>query len=193
MRPLGATAEVAFDARIIAATHADLESAVETGRFREDLLFRLDVLRVAVPPLRSRGSDVLLLAQEFTRRGAARSGKPVLGLSRAAAERLVSYAWPGNVRELENCVERAVALTQHDQILVDDLPERIRDYRRAHVLVAGEDPSELVPMEEVERRYIARVLEAVRGNKTLAARVLGFDRKTLYRKLERLAIERTRV
>ena len=107
----------------------------------------------------------------------------MVGLSHGAAEKLLQYAWPGNVRELANCIERAVALTSHEQILVEDLPERIRDYGRAHVLVASDDPSELVPLEEVERRYVARVLEAVGGNKTLAARILGLDRKTLYRKL----------
>jgi DNA-binding NtrC family response regulator len=185
VRPLGASQEVPFAARIVTATNCELESAAEEGRFRADLMFRIDVLRVEVPPLRTRGNDVLLLAQEFTRRAAARAGRPVAGLSRGAAEKLLAYPWPGNVRELENCIERAAALTQHEQILVEDLPERIRDYRRAHVLVAGEDPSELVPMQEVERRYIARVLEAVGGNKTLAARILGFDRKTLYRKLGR--------
>jgi two-component system, NtrC family, response regulator AtoC len=89
------------------------------------------------------------------------------------------------VRELQNCIERAVALTQYEQITVDDLPEKIRTYRRSHVLVASDDPAELVPMEEVERRYVLRVIEAAGGSKTLAARILGFDRKTLYRKLER--------
>jgi two-component system response regulator HydG len=185
IRPLGSAHEVAFDARIVSATNTDLECAVEDGRFRGDLLFRLDVLRVEVPPLRARGNDVLVLAQEFTRRAAVRADKPVVGLSRSAAERLLAYPWPGNVRELENCIERAVALTQHEAIVADDLADRVRDYRRSHVLVSGDDPSELVPLEEVERRYIARVLEAVGGNKTLAARVLGVDRKTLYRKLER--------
>ena len=107
------------------------------------------------------------------------------GISPQAAERLLSYSWPGNVRELQNCIERAVTLARYDQIIVDDLPEKVRSYRRSHVLVASDDPSELVPMEEVERRYILRVMEAVAGNKTLAARILGFDRKTLYRKLER--------
>jgi two-component system response regulator HydG len=184
VRPLGAAQEVAFDARIVAATHADLETATAQGRFREDLLFRLDVLRVAVPALRSLGGDVLLLAQEFTRRAAARAGKAVIGLSRAAAEQLLDYPWPGNVRELENCIERAVALTQHEQILVDDLPDRIREHRRSRAPIDACDPSELVPLEEIERRHIARVLAAVGGNKSIAARVLGVDRKTLYRKLE---------
>jgi two-component system response regulator HydG len=186
VRPLGASAEIPFDARIVAASNRDLEAAVEEGRFREDLFFRLDVLHVEVPPLRARGSDVLLLAQHFLRECAARSGKPVIGLSRGAAEKLLAYAWPGNVRELGNAIERAVALTRHEQILVEDLPERIREHGPSHVLVASEDPSELLPLELIEERYIARVLAAVGGNKTLAARVLGLDRKTLYRKIERI-------
>jgi DNA-binding NtrC family response regulator len=184
VRPLGAAEEVAYDARIVAATNRDLESAVEEGRFRQDLLFRLDVLRLDVPPLRARGRDVLLLAQHFTRRAAERAGRSVLGLSRGAAEKLLDYAWPGNVRELESCIERAVALARHAEIIVEDLPERVRSYRGSHVIVSGDDPAELVPLEVVERRYVARVLEAVGGNKTLAARILGLDRKTLYRKLE---------
>jgi two-component system response regulator HydG len=89
------------------------------------------------------------------------------------------------VRELQNCIERAVALTQHEQIVPDDLPDRIRDYGREHVVVASDDPAELVPLEQVEQRYIARVMESVGGNKTLAAHILGLDRKTLYRKLKR--------
>jgi two-component system response regulator HydG len=186
VRPLGAAHERPFDARIVAATNRDLESAVEAGRFRQDLLFRLDVLRVEVPPLRTRGADVLLLAQHFLRRCAERTGHPCQQLSRGAAEKLCEYAWPGNVRELENCMERAAALAARDEVIVEDLPERIRCYPRRFVLVPGEDPAEFVPMEVVERRYIARVLEQTRGNKTLAARILGFDRKTLYRKLERM-------
>jgi two-component system response regulator HydG len=139
---------------------------------------------VPLPPLRARGGDTLLLAQQFIDEYATRSGKRVIGLSPPAAERLLAYSWPGNVRELENCIERAVALTQYEQIVVDDLPEKIRAYRSSHVLVAGEDPTELVPLEEVERRYIERVVEAVGGNKTDAAKILGVGRKTLYRKLE---------
>jgi len=183
VRPVGGNEEVPFDVHVVATTNRDLESAVEEGRFREDLFFRIDVLRVDVPPLRARGSDVLLLAHHFLRPCAERSGKPIQGISHGAAEKLLQYAWPGNVRELQNCIERAVALTGHEQILVEDLPERIRAYGRAHVVVASDDPSELVPLEVVEQRYIARVMEAVGGNKTLAARVLGLDRKTLYRKL----------
>ena len=183
VRPVGGDGEVPFDVRIVTATNRDLETAVEEGRFREDLYFRINVINVETPPLRSRGNDILLLAQHFVDRLAARQRKRVTGISSAAAGRLLTYTWPGNVRELQNCVERAVAVTAFEQITVDDLPEKIRDYRRSHVLVSSDDPAELVPLEEVERRYILRVLEAVDGNKTVAARVLGLDRKTLYRKL----------
>ena len=109
----------------------------------------------------------------------------VVGIKSNAADKLLSYTWPGNVRELQNCIERAVALAQFDHIGIDDLPERVREFKSSRVTVESNDPAELLPMEEVERRYILRVLEAVGGNKTLAAQVLGFDRRTLYRKLER--------
>jgi len=184
VRPVGGTEEVPFDVRLIASTNRDLESAVEEGRFREDLYFRINVIHVTMPPLRARGADVLLLAQHFLAHYAAAAGKRIDGLSPAAAERLLAYTWPGNVRELRNCIERAVALTQYDQITVDDLPEKIQAYRSSHVLVTSDNPTELVALEEVERRYILQVLEAVGGNKTLAAQVLGIGRKTLYRKLE---------
>jgi len=184
VRPVGSDEEISFDARVVTATNRDLESAVDENRFREDLFFRINVIHVALPPLRARGGDVLLLAQHFVDRYAGQAGKSVSGISPAAAERLLAYAWPGNVRELENCIERAIALTEYDKIAVDDLPEKIRSYRRSHVLVASDDPTELVPLEEVERRYILRVMEAVGGNKTEAAQVLGVGRRTLYRKLE---------
>ena len=183
--PLGADSEIAFDVRLVTATNRDLEAAIEERRFREDLFFRVNVVHVELPPLRARGSDVLLLAQRFVDRFSAQSQKDVRGLSTAAAELLLAYAWPGNVRELQNCIERAVALTRSEEIGAGDLPEKIRAYRASHVLVTSDDPSELVPMEEVERRYILRVMEAVGGSKSMAARILGFDRRTLYRKLER--------
>jgi two-component system response regulator AtoC len=188
VRPVGGSDEVPFNVRLIATTNRDLESAVEDGRFREDLYFRINVIHVTLPPLRARGSDVLLLAQHFLTQLAAQTGKQVTGLSPAVAERLLSYTWPGNIRELRNCLEHAVALAQYEQINVDDLPEKIRGYRRSHVLVVSDDPSELVPLEIVERRYIERVMEAVGGNKTLAAQTLGIGRKTLYRKLEQYGI-----
>ncbi len=185
VRPVGGDREIPFDARIVVATNRDLATAVDEGRFRADLYYRLDVVHVEVPALRARAGDALLLAQHFVERFSARAGKHVVGIARPAAERLLAYEWPGNVRELQNCMERAVALTRFDQVMFEDLPERLRTWSPTQLVVPTEDPSELAPMEEVERRYILRVLGAVGGNKTEAARVLGLDRKTLYRKLER--------
>jgi two-component system response regulator HydG len=188
VRPVGGNTELAFDARLVTATNRDLETEVADKRFREDLYYRINVVRIEVPPLRARGNDILLLAQFFVERAAQRSGKNVVGLVSSGAEKLLSYDWPGNVRELENCMERAVALTRFDQITVEDLPEKVRNYQSSHVVVASDDPSELLPMQEVERRYIQRVLKSVSGNKTQAAKVLGFDRRTLYRKLDRYGL-----
>jgi DNA-binding NtrC family response regulator len=187
VRPVGGDVEVPFDARILATTNRDLETEVEDRRFREDLFYRINVVRIHVPPLRVRGNDILLLARHYLDRFGAENGKQVTGMSSACAERLLVYRWPGNVRELQNCMEHAVALTRFDQVGLDDLPERIRNFRVARIVVETEDPSEILPMEEVERRYIQHVLEAVGGNKTMAARTLGFDRRTLYRKLDAYA------
>ena len=189
VRPVGADKEIAFDVRLVTATNRDLEHEVEQKRFREDLYYRINVVRVAIPPLRERSSDVLELAHYFLRRHAERSGKAPSGLSFEATQKLVAYAWPGNVRELQNCIERAVALARFEAIVVDDLPEKIRNYQASQLVIAGDDPAELMPMEEVERRYSLRVLEAVSGNKAAAARILGIERKTLYRKLERWGSE----
>ena len=185
VRPVGGNAEVPFDVRIVAATNRDLEAAVEEGRFREDLFYRLNVVGLELPPLRARGNDVLLLAQRFLRQFADRSGKRVSGVSPQAAQRLLDYGWPGNVRELQNCIERAVALTRFEQLAVDDLPEKIQRYRATQLMPEGVDASSVVTLEELERRYILRVLGAMGGSRTLAARALGVDRKTLFRKLER--------
>jgi DNA-binding NtrC family response regulator len=189
VRPLGADAEVPFEARIIAATNRDLDQAVQEGRFREDLYYRLNVLHVSLPALRSRGGDVIQLAQHFLVHFANQAERPVRGISEAAARRLVAYPWPGNVRELRNSIERAVALTRFDHIAADDLPERIKNFEPRHVVVAGDDLEEMVPLEEVERRYILRVLQAAGGNKSLAAQRLGVSRRTLYRKLGEYGVE----
>jgi DNA-binding NtrC family response regulator len=185
VRPVGSDSEVPFRARIVAATNKDLEAEIDEGRFRQDLYYRVNVIRIPVPPLRARGSDVLLLAQAFAQKLAHRLNKKVTGISASAAERLLAYPWPGNVRELQNAIERAVALTRFEEIVVDDLPQPVREHRRAALLTAGEDVSAFLPMHEVERRYILRVLESTGGNKSAAAQILGFDRRTMYRKLER--------
>ena len=185
VRPVGGGQEIPIDVRLITATHRDLLTSVEEGTFREDLYYRIQVVELTMPPLRARGADVLLLAQVLLEQLAHQHGKPVRGLSPPVAARLLAYAWPGNVRELRNCIERAVALARFEDLVLEDLPVQVRDYAPSHVLVAANDPSELVSLAEVERRYVERVIQAVGGNKRQAAQILGLDRTTLYRKLER--------
>ncbi|MGB7324602.1 MAG: sigma-54 dependent transcriptional regulator [Rubripirellula sp.] len=184
VRPVGSDKESAFDVRVLTATNRDLETAVAEERFREDLYYRINVISLELPPLRSRGTDILRLAEHFLGRFAQRENKPLEGLADGVAEKLLSYSWPGNVRELRNVIERAVALTRHTKITPEDLPEKIRSFKGGTVFIGGLDPTELVSMEEIERRYITHVVEAVGGNQTQAARILGLDRKTIYRKLK---------
>jgi two-component system response regulator HydG len=184
VRPVGSDEEVPFQARVVTATNRDLEREVRRKRFREDLFYRINVVAIPVPPLRARASDVLLLAQWFLRRSASRNNKPVLGISPPAAAMLQRYDWPGNVRELENCMERAVALCRLDEITIDDLPAKVREHGTEQLVVTTESPRELITLDEMERRYIRHVLDALNGNKTRAARTLGIDRRSLYRRLE---------
>jgi two-component system response regulator HydG len=184
VRPVGGDEEQGFSARVVCATNRDLETEVEEGRFRQDLYYRVNVVTIEVPPLRARAGDVLLLAHHFLKRIADRTGKDVTSISPDAARKLLDYDWPGNVGELENGMERAVALARMSEIMVDDLPAKIRDHQSTRLVIEGDDPSDLVTMSEMERRYVRRVLEACGGNKTQAARVLGIDRRSLYRRLE---------
>ena len=185
VRPVGSNTETPFDVRVVAATNRDLEYEVFEKRFREDLYYRLNVVTIELPPLRNRGGDVLELAQYLLAQFADRAGKPPLVLSAGAAEKLVAYQWPGNVRELENCLERGLALARFDQLTVEDLPDKIRNFQAEKFVVAADDPTAVVTLEELERRYILRVLALMGGNKSQAAQALGVDRRTLYRKLAR--------
>jgi DNA-binding NtrC family response regulator len=181
VRPVGGNAEVAFDARIVSATHLDLEREVAEKRFREDLLFRINVVHVSVPPLRDRGRDVLTLAASLLRKHQPGSLQ-VVGFTPAVIKAFLSYAWPGNVRELENVIQRAVALARFDHVTPADLPESMRPTEDIEGLEL-EPESQMITMRELEQRYIAHVLGATNYNKALAARILGLDRRTLYRKL----------
>jgi DNA-binding NtrC family response regulator len=158
VRPVGSNVEVPFDARLVTATNRDLEEEVAQKRFREDLFYRINVVRISIPPLRERSSDVLELAHYFLRRHAERSGRAPLGISPEAAKKLVAYGWPGNVRELENCVERAVALARFDHVTIEDLPEKIAAYVPGHFAVVADDVDEILSLEEVDRRYVARAV-----------------------------------
>jgi DNA-binding NtrC family response regulator len=184
VRPVGGDEEVPFEARVVTATNRDLETEVDEKRFREDLFYRINVVAIPVPPLRARAGDILLLAQYFLKRIAARTNKPVQGISGPAARLLMDYDWPGNVRELENCMERAVALCRLDEITVDDLPSKVQEHQSSKIVITTESPGELITLDEMERRYVRQVLNAVGGNKTHAARILGIDRRSLYRRLE---------
>jgi two-component system response regulator HydG len=187
---LGGTQPLRADVRLVAATNKDLAAEVKAGRFREDLFYRLNVVAIRLPPLRERREDVPLLASAFVTRIAAKNGKRIGGFTRAAMSRLEEWSWPGNVRELEHAVERAVVLCRGDVVDVADLPEAIRG--------AGGNgaPRELseggslsiplgTPMEEIERLVIRETLKQTRGDKTLAAQILGIAPRTIYRKLDR--------
>jgi DNA-binding NtrC family response regulator len=184
VRPVGGDVEIPYEARIVTASNRDLETEVTERRFREDLFYRINVLRIDVPSLRARGNDVLFLAQHFVKQFSQQTNKNVVGLSPPVAEKLLAYAWPGNIRELQNSMERAVAFARFGELTVDDLPEKIRDYKSTDLTIPGISPQEVMTMDEVERRYITRILQQVGGNKTTAAELLGLNRRTLYRKLE---------
>jgi transcriptional regulator with GAF, ATPase, and Fis domain len=185
IRPIGGRKEIPFDCRIIAATNRDLEVEVREKRFREDLYYRLNVVGITVPPLRERGDDILLLARYFSKLFAKDPARPPT-LTPSAEATLLAYHWPGNVRELENCIMRAASLARRDELTADDLPERIRtlDVRCEQPPKAGPEP-DWVPLIELERRHILRAMKLVGGNRGRAAELLGIDRSTLYRHLQR--------
>ncbi|MCA1814863.1 MAG: sigma-54 dependent transcriptional regulator [Acidobacteria bacterium] len=181
--PVGASAPVTFDARIICATNRDLEREVSEGRFREDLYYRLNVIEIHLPPLRERREDIPLLVRHFITRTAREQGRDEKPISREAMTALINYAFPGNVRELQNAVERAFTLSG-EELDLDSLPPRVRDSFDGTMAVR--DPDGLRPtLAEIERRYILETLAAVNQDKTRAANILGIDLSTLYRKLKR--------
>jgi len=182
VRQVGGTAETPIQARIIAATNRDLRADIAHGQFREDLFYRLDVVRIAVPPLRDRREDILGIAHWFLLAAAARTQRPVTRISSWAARKLLAYDWPGNVRELENCMERAVALCRLDEITVADLPARLLD-ATSETAIGGEDSPRT--LDEMVVRHVQQVLARTGGNKTRAAGILGIDRRSIYRILER--------
>ena len=178
---LGGTHTIKVDVRVVAATNKDLQREIAEGRFREDLYFRLNVVEVRIPSLASRREDVPLLADHFLRRYAAKNNKTLRGFSDAARSLLENYAWPGNVRELEHALERAVVLCRNDIIDVSDLPESVR---KGPIGAASQIVIPIgTPMEEIERRVIHETLRHTKGDKNLAARLLGIAARTIYRKL----------
>jgi two-component system response regulator HydG len=188
VRPLGGSEELPFDCRIVATTNRDLELEVREKRFREDLYYRLNVVQITVPPLRERGDDVLLLARYFLKRFA-KSSAHDMTMTESAEKKLLAYFWPGNVRELENCIERAVTLARFDELTIDDLPDKIRVPDIGYELPPKkEHDPDVLSLVELERRHILRALKLLDGNKARAAELLGIDRSTLYRRLERYGV-----
>lgn len=179
VKPVGSTERVSISARIIAATHRDLESAVRTGGFRQDLFFRLNVVQIKLPPLRERKNDIPLLVSSFLEKFSDEKRRP-RSISEDAMARLLTYDWPGNVRELENAVERAMALGSGPLLSVGDLPSNLQ-YGKQEKLP---DKDEFLPLEELERRAILRALRESAGDKLAAARLLGIGKTTLYRRLK---------
>jgi two-component system, NtrC family, response regulator AtoC len=180
IRRVGTNEPIAVDVRVVAATNKDLTQAVKDGRFREDLIYRLNVVSIRIPPLRERREDIPLLAEHFAAKHGRAEGAAISGPAR---DLLVAYAWPGNVRELENVVARALALNPSGVITPEDLPDHVRGVRPAAGGAPGGPAQDRPTLAELERRYAAQVLEETGGNKTRAAEILGIDRKTLYRLL----------
>src|SRR3954465_11597292 len=188
---LGGTGSVKVDCRVVAATNQDLSARVRESKFREDLFSRLTVIQVVLPPLRDRPEDIPLLADHFVARYAAKNGKPIRGLTRPALSAMEAYAWPGNVREPEHAIEGAVVLSRTDDIGVDDLPDPVRSggAARAGGVTGLEGRTLTVPlgttMEDIELRVIRETLRQTKGDKNLAAQLLGIAARTIYRKLDR--------
>ncbi|TAH47821.1 MAG: sigma-54-dependent Fis family transcriptional regulator, partial [Treponema sp.] len=172
------------DVRVVTATNRDLEKEIAEGRFREDLYYRLNVVRIHVPPLRERKDDLPLMITSFVHEFAEENGKKIEGMDPKARSALYAYDWPGNVRQLRNCIESAVVMTSGTVITLDDLPPSIRS--------GAEVPSLLIPvgvtMAEAEKQVILQTLSANSGNKSKTAEILGIGRKTLHRKLDEYGV-----
>ena len=190
-RRLGGSSDIKVDVRVIAATNQDLEKTVREGKFREDLYYRLNVMRIEMPPLRSRGQDVVLLAEHFIRVFSQEFRRPVRRLSARAQQALVAYGWPGNVRELRNLVERAVLLAEHESLE----PE---DFETVHTLRAPTGPAtddgialplQGLSLENVEQRLVTLALERTKGNQTRAAALLGLNRDQIRYRIEKFGIK----
>jgi len=183
---VGGNRPIPIDVRVISATNQDLKKAVNAGLFRQDLYYRLNVVTIDMPPLRDRKADIPLLAHFFLRRFARQFHREITGLSEETMAVLQGYYFPGNVRELENIIEHAVAMARDDTISVKDLPS---DFSEIGVFSFEKPNSQVMPLREMERKYIEWVLRRVGRNKTQASRLLGIDRSSLWRHLKNSEIE----
>jgi DNA-binding NtrC family response regulator len=183
--PLGSNEPVSFDVRVLCATNKDLDKESHEGHFREELLYRINVITITLPALRERQDDIALLANHFLRKYEKPLGRSAMRFSKGAMRVLIGYAWPGNVRELENAVERAAILAETDVIHAHDLPEKLH----STTIVSATAETTGMTLEELEREHMRRVLNEVSGDKVKAAQVLGIHLSTLYRKVQRYRLE----
>jgi DNA-binding NtrC family response regulator len=193
IKRVGASRATQIDARVLAATNRNLEREVKAGKFREDLFYRLSVVTLRVPPLSERRTDIPLLAEHLLAIVLEREGHKQLTLSEETVRTLVAYHWPGNVRELESAIEYAVLHARGHEIVPEDLPAKLQS---AQVRAAAQSPlsalfEDLPSLDQLERRYLLYVLEIAGGHRTRAAEILGIDRRTLYRMIERHGIDAT--
>jgi DNA-binding NtrC family response regulator len=183
---VGSNKTLSADVRLVAATNKNLEEMVKTGKFREDLFFRLRVVEIQLPPLRERTGDVPLLAQGFLREFARENGKAVNDFTADALEALMNYAWPGNVRELRTAVEHAVVLSRGERISLRDLPPAVRGDSGGDTRFL---PGKALTVKDAERELIVRALKETDGNRTQAAEKIGMSRRTFHRKLHEYHLE----
>lgn len=186
VKPIGSNKMVSFDTRILAATNKDLEQEVEQGNFREDLYYRLNVVEIPLPTLQERKEDIPLLAQHFLQKYSRELNRPVKGITGNAMGALISFEWKGQVRELENIIERSVLLGDGEFITLDDLPRSVRE---SNGDIDYDSDSLEDAVQTFEKHHILSMLKRTDGNKAEAARLLGIDPSTLYRKMERYQVE----
>jgi DNA-binding NtrC family response regulator len=184
--PLGSNEPIKFDVRVLCATNKDLAKEVSEGRFREELLYRINVITIHLPSLHERKDDITLLANHFLRKYEKPLGRSPMRFSKGAMRLLMNYRWPGNVRELENTIERGAILAETDVIHTHDLPDKLQDALPAN---GNEPETPGMTLEELEREHMRRVLNQVKGDKVKAAQVLGIHLSTLYRKVQRYRLE----
>jgi DNA-binding NtrC family response regulator len=186
IRPVGSTKRIPIDVRILAATNRDLETEVAEGNFRRDLYFRLNVLTLRIPPLRERKQDIPILVEHFLER-LNRSNSAKKLMSEEALKALMNYDWPGNVRELENCIERTWALSSGQTLNFPDLPTYIKNTHEMKTNGPEAVGPKIIPLADLEKKAILEAIEQLRGDKLLAAKMLGIGKTTLYRKLKEYA------
>jgi transcriptional regulator with PAS, ATPase and Fis domain len=182
VKRVGGTESVKVDVRVIAATNQALEPLVKNEKFREDLFDRLNVVTITLPPLRERREDIPSLANHFLQKFSEENHKNISHISPEALEILTRYSWPGNVRELEHTIERAVILSIHPIILPEDLPKKMFEEIGGQEILIPEKP---LSLRQLEKRYVLKVLQETGGNKKKASEILGIDRTTLYKMLEK--------